>query len=60
MKVKIQTLEGKSSGDIELADDIFGLEARPDILHRVVTWQLANRRDVARAAQGAFRRRAYR
>ena len=52
MKVKVQSLDGKASGDIELKDDIFGLEARPDILHRVVTWQLANRRDFVRGAKG--------
>ncbi|MEM8826991.1 MAG: 50S ribosomal protein L4 [Pseudomonadota bacterium] len=51
MKVKVQTLDGKASGDIELKDDIFGLEARADILHRVVTWQLANRRATARGAR---------
>ncbi len=51
MKVKVTNLDGKASGDIELKDEIFGLEARPDILHRVVTWQLANRRAVARAAR---------
>ena len=54
MKVKVQTLgsgaTGKS-GDIELQDDIFGVEPRADILHRVVTWQLINRRGPARAAR---------
>ena len=49
MKVKIQTLEGgKATGDIELNDAVFGLEPRADILHRVVTWQLENRRGPAR------------
>ena len=49
MKVKIQTLDGgKASGDIELSDAVFGLEPRADILHRVVTWQLENRRGPAR------------
>ncbi len=51
MKVKVTSLDGKASGDIELKDEIFGLEARPDILHRVVTWQLANRRATARGAR---------
>ena len=51
MKVKVQTLDAKSGGDIELKDEIFGLEPRPDILHRVVTWQLINRRAPARAAR---------
>jgi large subunit ribosomal protein L4 len=51
MKVKVQTLDAKAAGDIELKDDIFDLEPRADILHRVVTWQLANRRGYARAAR---------
>jgi large subunit ribosomal protein L4 len=48
MKVKVQNLDGKASGDIELNDDVFGLEPRADILHRVVTWQLEKRRATAR------------
>jgi large subunit ribosomal protein L4 len=51
MKVKVQSLDAKAGGDIELKDDIFGLEPRADILHRVVTWQLVNRRAPARAAR---------
>ncbi len=52
MKVNVQTLEGgKASGDIELSDAVFGLEPRADILHRVVTWQLENRRGTARATR---------
>ena len=55
MKVKVQTLQDSGSsgkgGDIELNDAIFALEPRPDILHRVVTWQLTNRRAPARAAR---------
>ena len=48
MKVKVQKIDGKASGDIELNDDVFGVEPRADILHRVVTWQLENRRGTAR------------
>ena len=52
MKLKVQTLDGsKSSGakaDIELSDDVFGIDPRADILHRVVTWQLEKRRGTAR------------
>ncbi|MCH8203055.1 MAG: 50S ribosomal protein L4 [Proteobacteria bacterium] len=44
MKSDIVTLDGKKAGDIELKESIFGLEARPDILQRVVRWQLAKRR----------------
>jgi large subunit ribosomal protein L4 len=52
MKVKVQTLDGKGKGsDIELNDEVFGIEPRADILHRVVTWQLEKRRGTARAAR---------
>jgi large subunit ribosomal protein L4 len=51
MKVKVQTLDAKSGGDVELKDDIFGVEPRADILHRVVTWQLEKRRATARGAR---------
>lgn len=51
MKVKVQTLDAKGSGDIELKDEIFGLEPRADILHRVVTWQLEKRRGTARGTR---------
>lgn len=48
MKLNISTFDGAGSGDIELRDDVFGLEPRADILHRVVTWQLEKRRATAR------------
>jgi len=51
MKVKVQTLDAKAGGDIQLDDAVFGVEPRADILHRVVTWQLSNRRGMARAAR---------
>ena len=52
MKVQVQTLDGGKAGkDIELNDDVFGVEPRADILHRVVTWQLEKRRGTARAAR---------
>ena len=43
MKQDILNLENKNVGTIELDDSIFNLEVRPDILHRVVVWQLARR-----------------
>ena len=52
MKVKVQNLDGgKAGSDIELNDEIFAVEPRADILHRVVTWQLEKRRGTARAAR---------
>lgn len=52
MKVKVQTLDGGTPGkDIELSDEVFDVEPRADILHRVVTWQLEKRRGTARGAR---------
>ncbi len=52
MKVKLSNLDGTAAkGDIELNDAVFGIEPRADILHRVVTWQLENRRGIARATR---------
>ena len=51
MKVQVLNLDGTAAGDVELSDAVFGLEPRADILHRVVTWQLENRRGTARAAR---------
>ena len=44
MKTKVLNLDNKSAGEIELKDDIFGLEPRSDLIQRVVVWQLAKRR----------------
>jgi len=52
MKLKVITLDGgKSSGDVELNEAVFGVEPRADILHRVVTWQLEKRRAPAAATR---------
>ena len=52
MKVKVLNLDGSAAkGDVELNDEVFGVEPRADILHRVVTWQLENRRGIARATR---------
>ncbi|WP_321324862.1 50S ribosomal protein L4 [uncultured Parasphingorhabdus sp.] len=48
MKLKVKTLDAKAKGDIELNDDVFGIEARADILHRVVNWQREKARGTAR------------
>ena len=44
MKLTVRNLDNKEVGDIELADEVFGLPVRSDILARVVNWQLAKRR----------------
>ncbi len=65
MKCKVTTLDRKSGGTIELADEVFGLPPRPDILHRMVRWQLAKRRAGTHKTRGTgevvgSRRKIYR
>lgn len=43
MKSDVINLDAGAAGSIELADEVFGLEPRADILQRVVRWQLAQR-----------------
>jgi large subunit ribosomal protein L4 len=43
MELKVRTLAGDETGSVSVADAIFGLEPRADILQRCVTWQLAKR-----------------
>ena len=52
MKADIQTLEAKKAGTVDLADHIFGLEPRTDILHRMVQWQLAKRQAGTHKSKG--------
>jgi large subunit ribosomal protein L4 len=51
MKISVKTLAAKDAGEIALNPEIFDLEPRADILHRVVTWQLEKRRATARGAK---------
>jgi large subunit ribosomal protein L4 len=44
MKADVMSLDNKKQGEVDLAEEVFGLPARPDILARVVSWQLAKRR----------------
>ena len=41
MKADVITLDGAKAGSVELSDELFGLEPRRDVLHRVVRWQRA-------------------
>ena len=41
MKLDVITLDGGTAGSVDLGDEVFGLEPRADILHRVVRWQRA-------------------
>lgn len=44
MKFPVTTLDNTEAGEIELADEVFGLDPRSDLLARIVHWQLAKRR----------------
>jgi|TARA_R110000851_G_scaffold88302_1_gene192922 large subunit ribosomal protein L4 len=39
MKLDVIKLDGGTAGSVDLGEDIFGLDPRADILHRVVRWQ---------------------
>ena len=43
MKADVTTLEAAKAGEVELEDAIFGLEPRPDLIHRMVRYQLLKR-----------------
>ncbi|MBB4285861.1 50S ribosomal protein L4 [Roseospira goensis] len=43
MKHDVITLDNEAAGSVDLDEAVFGVAVRPDILHRVVRWQLARR-----------------
>lgn len=43
-RIDVVNIKGEKVGDIELSDNIFGVEVRSDILHMSVINQLANKR----------------
>jgi large subunit ribosomal protein L4 len=43
MKAQVTSLDASKAGDIELADEIFGLEVRNDLIHRMVRYQTLKR-----------------
>jgi large subunit ribosomal protein L4 len=51
VQIKVSSFAGEASGEVELNDEVFGLDPRADILHRVVTWQLEKRRATARGTR---------
>ncbi len=67
MQVDVINFDGKSVGKVDLADQVFAIEPRADILHRVVTWQRAKSRagthavktvsDVAGSGKKAFKQK---
>lgn len=52
IKAKIVDLDNKPAGEIDLPESVFGLPSRPDILARVVNWQLAKRRAGTASTKG--------
>ncbi len=44
MKIDVVNLDAQNVGSVELADSVFGVEVRRDILARMVNYQLAKRR----------------
>ncbi|HEY4199999.1 MAG TPA: 50S ribosomal protein L4 [Devosiaceae bacterium] len=57
MELQITTLDGKDAGSVTLKDDLFGLEVRQDILHRMVRYQqlkaMAGTHDVKHRSEGS-------
>ena len=43
MKLEVVAIDAGQAGEIDLADAVFGVEPRADILHRVVRWQRAKK-----------------
>ncbi|MCB8836837.1 50S ribosomal protein L4 [Aurantimonas sp. VKM B-3413] len=67
MDITIKNLDGADAGTVTLADEIFGLDPREDILQRMVRWQLAKRQqgthqtlgraDIARTGAKMYRQK---
>ena len=57
MELQVTTLDGQAQGSVTLRDEIFGLEPRTDILHRMVRYQqlkaMAGTADVKNRSEGA-------
>jgi large subunit ribosomal protein L4 len=51
MKADVTTLAAAKAGTVELAEAIFGLKPRPDLIQRMVRYQLAKRRAGTHHAQ---------
>jgi len=42
--IDVQNVKGQQISQVELAEDVFSVPVKPNVLHEVVTMQLANRR----------------
>ncbi|MFA7654216.1 MAG: 50S ribosomal protein L4 [Candidatus Magasanikbacteria bacterium] len=45
MKTKVYNLEGKSIGEIELSERVFGVKIKPEVVHQVFVQQTNNQRE---------------
>ena len=52
MKADVTTLDAGKAGSVELLDEVFALEPRADILHRMVNYQLAKRQAGTHKSKG--------
>ncbi len=56
MDIQVTSLDGTDAGSLSLKDEIFGLEPRPDLLHRMVRYQqlkaMSGTHDVKHRSEG--------
>ena len=67
MDIQVKSLDGKDAGSLSLKDEIFGLEPRADILHRMVRYQglkamagthdVKNRAEIARTGKKSVKQK---
>jgi len=67
MDIQVTSLDGKDAGTLTLKDEIFGLEPRADILHRMVRYQglkamagthdVKNRAEIQRTGKKMYRQK---
>jgi len=50
--VDVYDIKRQKVADLDLPDEIFNVEVRPDVLHSVVNWQLAKRRSGSASTKG--------
>ena len=52
MKISVKTIDGGSAGELDLADAVFAVPVRKDILQRCVVWQLSRRQQGTHKTKG--------
>ena len=52
MELQVKTLAGGEAGTVTLSDDVFGLEPRADLLHRMVRYQELKRQQGTHKTKG--------